>query len=73
MAQWVAKGLLKVGDSFVHESIIGSSFTGTVLEKITMGGQSAIIPQITGSARIIGNSQRILDPNDPYVKGFQVL
>ena len=73
MAQWVAKGLLNIGDSFVHESKIGSLFTGTVLKKITTGGQPAIIPQITGSARIIGYSQRILDPIDPYVKGFQVL
>ena len=73
MAQWVAKGLLNIGDSFVHESKIGSLFTGTVLKKITMGSQQAIIPQITGSARIIGYSQRILDPNDPYVKGFQML
>ena len=73
MAQWVAKGLLNIGDSFVHESKIGSLFTGTVLKKITTGSQQAIIPQITGSARIIGYSKRILDPKDPYVKGFQML
>ncbi|MGB1019700.1 MAG: 4-hydroxyproline epimerase [Flavobacteriaceae bacterium] len=73
MAQWAAKGKLNVGNSFVHESIIGSLFTGTLLKNVTLNGHPAIVPQITGSARIIGYSQRILDPNDPYVKGFQVL
>ena len=73
MAQWAAKGKLNVGDSFIHESVIGSLFTGTLLKKVTLNGHAAIVPQIAGSARIIGYSQRILDPNDPYVKGFQVL
>ncbi len=73
MAQWAAKGKLKVGDTFVHESIIGSLFKGTLLEKVTLNDHPAIVPQIAGSARIIGYSQRILDPNDSYVNGFQVL
>lgn len=73
MAQWAAKGKLKVGDSFVHESIIGSLFTGTLIKNMTIKGHPAIVPKIAGSARIIGHSQRILDPKDPYVKGFQVL
>ncbi|MFQ3340531.1 MAG: 4-hydroxyproline epimerase [Flavobacteriaceae bacterium] len=72
MAQWYAKGKLKVGDSFVHESIIGSLFTGCVEAAVTVGNFSGMIPSIEGSARIIGYNQLILDPKDPYVRGFQV-
>ena len=73
MAQWYAKGKLKVGDSFVHESIIGSIFTGQIKSAVSVGDFSGMIPSIEGSARIIGYNQLILDPEDPYVKGFQVI
>ncbi|MEK9612825.1 MAG: 4-hydroxyproline epimerase [Flavobacteriaceae bacterium] len=73
MAQWFAKGKLKVGDSFVHESIIGSVFTGRVESEVEVGTFKGIIPSIEGNARIIGYNQLILDPEDPYVNGFQVL
>jgi 4-hydroxyproline epimerase len=73
MAQWYAKGKLKVGDSFVHESIIGSIFTGQIKSAVSVGHFSGMIPSIEGSARIIGYNQLILDPEDPYVKGFQVI
>lgn len=73
MAQWYAKGKLKLGDSFVHESIIGSIFKGKVEAVTTVGTLEAILPSIEGSAMITGYNQLILDPEDPYVKGFQVL
>jgi len=73
MAQWFAKGRLKVGDTFVHESIIGSIFKGRVEAAVQVGNILGMIPSIEGSARIIGYNQLILDPADPYVKGFQVL
>ena len=73
MAQWVAKGKLKVGDTFVHESIIGSLFKGQVIELTSIGPLTGIIPSIEGSARITGYNQLILDPEDPYTQGFQVL
>ena len=73
MAQWFTQGKLQVGDSFIHESIIGSIFNGRVEEETTVGGQKAIIPSIEGSARITGYNTIILDKNDPYVEGFQVL
>ena len=69
----VTQGKLQVGDSFIHESIIGSIFNGRVEEETTVGGQKAIIPSIEGSARITGYNSIILDKNDPYVEGFQVL
>ena len=73
MAQWFAKGKLKVGDSFIHESIIGSLFTGKVESSTKVGALEAIIPSIEGDARITGYNKLILDPDDPYVKGFQVI
>ena len=73
MAQWFAQAKLDVGDSFIHESIIGSIFNGRVEEETTVGGQKAIVPSIEGTARITGYNSIILDKNDPYVEGFQVL
>ena len=74
MAQWYAKGLLKKGDAFVHESIIGSKFIGTIEEELLVAAKPAIRPGIEGWARIYGhNSISIDDEDDPYAFGFQVL
>ncbi len=73
MAQWAAKGLLAVGDSFVHESIIGSMFKGRVEAAATVGGKPAIIPSITGWARVTGLNTIFIDDRDPFAHGFQVL
>lgn len=73
MAQWYAKGKLRQGDRFIHESIIGSQFTGTIEEETTMAGKPAIVPGIEGWAMVTGYNTIILDDDDPYVHGFQVL
>ena len=74
MAQWFAKGKLKQGDEFIHESIIGSKFIGRVEEVTTVGGKPAIIPSIEGWARIYGYNTIIIDDeDDPYAFGFQVI
>lgn len=74
MAQWYAKGKLKKGDEFIHESIIGSKFIGRVEEVTTIGGKPAIVPSIEGWARIYGyNTITIDDEDDPYAMGFQVI
>lgn len=74
MAQWYAKGKLKKGDPFIHESIIGSKFIGTIEEELTVGGKPAIRPGIEGWARIYGYNTITIDPDDdPYAYGFQVL
>lgn len=74
MAQWYAKGLLKSGDEFIHESIIGSKFTGRIEEELTVAGKPAIRPSIEGWARIYGhNIITIDDQDDPYAFGFQVI
>lgn len=73
MAQWYAKGKLKKGDPFIHESIIGSRFVGRIEEVVQLDHKKAIIPSIEGWAQVTGYNTIILDNNDPYVHGFQVL
>ncbi|HMU73988.1 MAG TPA: proline racemase family protein, partial [Ferruginibacter sp.] len=74
MAQWYAKGKLKKGDEFVHESIIGSKFIGRIEEELTVSGKPAIRPSIEGWARIYGRNTITIDPeDDPYALGFQVI
>jgi len=74
MAQWYAKGLLKKGDEFVHESIIGSKFIGRIEEETNVHGKPAIRPSIEGWAKIYGYNTIWIDPeDDPYAYGFQVI
>lgn len=73
MAQWYAKGKLKPGDTFIHESIIGSIFNGRIEAETELAGKPAIVPSIEGWARIHGYNHLILDEDDPYVHGFQVI
>lgn len=73
MAQWVAKGKLKLGDGFVHESIIGSMFKGRVEGTATVGGKPAIIPSIAGWARVTGLNTIFIDDRDPFAHGFMVI
>jgi len=73
LAQWHAKGKLKKGEAFIHESIIGSKFIGRVEEETELQGKSAIIPSIEGWAVVTGYNTIIMDDNDPYAYGFQVI
>ena len=72
IAQKAARGELRVGDSFVHESIIGSLFDGRVEAATRVGDFDAIIPSIAGRAWITGYNTIFLDDRDPFVKGFTV-
>lgn len=73
MAQLHAKGRLKTGGSFVHESIIGSLFTGRVEAETQVGDHRGIIPSIEGWARMTGLNTITIDARDPYAQGFQVV
>jgi len=74
MAQWFAKGKLRQGEPFIHESFIGSKFTGRVEAVTELAGKPAIIPSIEGWARVYGyNNIRIDEADDPYAFGFQVI
>ena len=74
LAQWHAKGKLKPGQDFIHESIIGSKFIGRIEEVTELNGKSAIIPSVEGWAKIYGYNTITIDPDDdPYAYGFQVI
>jgi 4-hydroxyproline epimerase len=74
LAQLHAKGKLKKGIEFVHESFIGSTFVGCIEEETTVGDFPAIIPSIKGWAKIYGYNTIIIDDkDDPYAHGFSVI
>jgi 4-hydroxyproline epimerase len=74
MAQLAARGVLELGDEFVHESYIGSQFTGRVERRCKVGEFDAIVPSIEGWARIYGENRITVDPqDDPYWQGFLVI
>ena len=73
LAHLHAKGRLKVGDAFVHESYIGSRFIGRVEAETTVGDCKAIVPSIEGSAVATGFNTIWVDRRDAFWEGFQVV
>ena len=74
LAQWFTKGKIKLGEAFIHESIIGSKFIGRVEEVTELAGKLAIIPSVEGWAKVYGYNTITIDPeDDPYAYGFQVI
>jgi 4-hydroxyproline epimerase len=74
MAQWYAKGKLLPGQDFVHESVIGSTFTGRIESELDFHGRKAIRTSIEGWAKLYGQNRISIDPeDDPYAYGFQVI
>jgi proline racemase len=72
MAALHAKGQLKLNQDFVHESIIGTQFTGRLVAESRVGPYPAVTPTISGRAWITGFSHYVLDPDDPFPEGFTV-
>ena len=70
LASLHARGELGVGDSFGHESIIGTLFTGRIAGLTKVGGLAAIIPEVSGRAWMTGRGTLVLDPTDPFPAGF---
>lgn len=73
LAQLYAKGTLEVGEPFIHESFIGSTFVGRVEKEVSLGTHKAIIPSIQGWARRYGHNTITIDEDDPYAFGFSVI
>jgi len=73
LAQLYAKGKLEVGQSYTHESFIGSTFIGRVEQETVVGEYKAVIPSIQGWARIYGHNTITIDEEDPYAFGFSVI
>jgi proline racemase len=72
MAQLHARGELPIGVPFVNESVIGTRFTGRLVEETEVGGRPAVVPEITGRAWITGMGQYLLDAEDPFPAGFSL-
>lgn len=73
LAQRAARGLLDDHEDFVHESIIGSLFTGRIEGHTKVGELDAVIPSIEGSAYVTGLNTIFVDDRDPFVHGFEVV
>jgi 4-hydroxyproline epimerase len=73
MAQLAAKGRLRVGDAFIHESIIGTLFEGRVEAAAEVGPYAAIVPSVAGWARLHALTTIFVSDRDPLRAGFQVV
>lgn len=71
VAMW-AKGELPLDQEFVHEGILGTTFTGKLVRETTLGGVPAVVPTIRGTAWITGTAQYVVDVDDPFPDGFTV-
>jgi proline racemase len=72
MAVLHAKGQLAVGVDFRHEGILGTVFTGRLIEEARVGERAAVVPTITGTAWITGFASYVVDPTDPFPEGYTV-
>jgi proline racemase len=72
MATLHARGQLPLQRPFRHEGVLGTVFTGTLVERATVGPYEAVVPELAGTAWITGFAQYALDPEDPFPEGFTV-
>ncbi len=72
MATLHARGQLGIGEAFVHEGILGTTWTGRLLRTTRVGPYPAVVPTITGSAWIYALTQYVVDSEDPFPEGFRV-
>ncbi len=72
MATLWARGELGLEQDFVHEGILGTTFTGRLIEETKVGPYDAVVPTISGTAWITGFAQYVVDPEDPFPNGFTV-
>jgi proline racemase len=76
MAVLHAKGRLAIGEAFVHEGILGTTFTGRLIKETVVGAgaaaRPAVVPELTGTAWITGFASWVVDPSDPFPEGYTV-
>ncbi len=65
-----ARDEIKMNEPFVVESILGTCFTGEVVETTMFGPHASVIPKVTGTAHITGRNELLIDPSDPLRQGF---
>jgi proline racemase len=72
MATLHARGQLALGEPFRHEGVLGTVFTGRLVEDTAIGPYRAVVPELSGTAWITGFAQYVVDPSDPFPDGFTV-
>ncbi|HEY8369869.1 MAG TPA: proline racemase family protein [Thermodesulfobacteriota bacterium] len=72
MADLHAKGLLAVGEPFVHESVVGTRFRGRLLREVSLNGVRAVVPEVAGRAHLVAINTLVVDPDDPLQDGFLI-
>ncbi|WP_289084238.1 proline racemase family protein [uncultured Sulfitobacter sp.] len=72
MALLHARGVMKTGDRLTARSVIGSTFSGTIIKETKAGDRAAIVPEISGRSWITGIHQHMLDPSDPWPEGYRL-
>jgi proline racemase len=72
MALLRARGLLGVGDTFTATSLLGGRFDGRVVADTTVGATPGIVPEVAGRAWITGTHQLLVDPEDPWPRGYRL-
>jgi proline racemase len=70
MATLYARGELRLNEDFRHEGILGTIFTGRLVEETTVGPYPAVVPTLGGQAWITGFAQYVLERDDPFPMGF---
>lgn len=70
MATLHVRGELPLYQDFHHEGILGTIFTGRLIEETKVGHYDAVVPTISGQAWITGFSNYVIDPEDPFPEGF---
>ncbi len=72
MALLHRQGRLRVGETFVNQSPLGSTFTGRIVEETFVGSIPAIVPEIRGTAHVTGLHRFVVTPDDPFPQGFLI-
>jgi len=72
MASLHAKSKLPLNKDFHHEGILGTIFTGRLVKETQVGPYPAVIPTLSGRAWITSFSTYVLNPDDPFPRGFTV-
>jgi proline racemase len=60
----------RLDGDLVHESIVGTTFRGRVVDRVTAEGRDAVMTEVEGMAYRTGEHRFTLDPADPLGTGF---
>jgi len=72
MAVLHARGQLPIGQDYIHEGILGTTWTGRLLRETQVGPLPAVVPRVTGRAWITGTAEFTVADDDPFPNGFTV-